>query len=601
MHFRDAVTRDIIVTPIHARNQYPSSVVAAVALSALLAGMASFSCRPSTPSLCSVTFVASVKPAGWGEPVYLTGDNAKLGDWDPAAVPMERRSDSVFTVTRQFPRGTHIAYKITAGSWWVEALNQSEALYSNFHLTVDRDMTVTVEIFDWLNRMKNGRPVYGTFRFDPRRPPVTLDGLWRYHSGDDPAWAAPALDDSAWPVVGSYLVWEQPTEPRWNGIGWFRFRMYVDSSLWNTTVALRVSQLGASEIYYNGRLLYSCGTVGSDRSATRPQATTAWQPLRFDPQPEQLIAVRYANDDVARQKRLGLSPGFILTLRDLTTAFRSDVQAREDSTRQIGFTVVALLLFILHLFLYGFLRQQRQHLYYAVCMLGFAGVIYFNYQRTIVPDVADVLLFLRLNGVAVAVAIFFGVLTIFETAYERFPKRIWFFLVLFVLLAIGSMAGVSTAIISRANYGFFILTAAEGLIAAFAKNTKNTAGGVIPLVGFVILSIFVTLQILIDYAVIPGVFGLTQVYVYGVLSLAVSMSVFLSYNFARMNRGLERQLVTVRELSEKTLEQERQAHALALERRVIELESERKSRELESARQLQLSLLPKEVPAVDGL
>ena len=57
------------------------------------------------------------------------------------------------------------------------------------------------------------------------------------------------------------------------------------------------------------------------------------------------------------------------------------------------------------------------------------------------------------------------------------------------------------------------------------------------------------------------------------------------------------QLVKVKELSEKTIEQERIANKLELERRIIEVEHKRKTKELEEARELQLSLLPKNIPA----
>jgi sigma-B regulation protein RsbU (phosphoserine phosphatase) len=37
-----------------------------------------------------------------------------------------------------------------------------------------------------------------------RQPVASIDGLWRFHLGDDPAWAAPGFDDSTWtPGIGS--------------------------------------------------------------------------------------------------------------------------------------------------------------------------------------------------------------------------------------------------------------------------------------------------------------------------------------------------------------------------------------------------------------
>lgn len=79
------------------------------------------------------------------------------------------------------------------------------------------------------------------------------------------------------------------------------------------------------------------------------------------------------------------------------------------------------------------------------------------------------------------------------------------------------------------------------------------------------------------------------------------MSLYLSYNFAYVNKDLKTQLENVKSLSEKALEQERIAAGLELERRLIEAENARQSKELESARELQLSLLPKKIPEVPGL
>ncbi len=207
----------------------------------------------------------------------------------------------------------------------------------------------------------------------------------------------------------------------------------------------------------------------------------------------------------------------------------------------------------------------------------------------------------KLNSLSDAVAIFFGLLVSYELTHVKLPKRFWLFLGMFCLVCLMVVAGYGGMFLTTVNYVFFGLTLLEIVFASFRKNTKALHGGWIVLVGFLFMAIFIILQILVDYSVIPGVFGTTQLYVYGMIGLAVSMSVFLSYNFARVNRDLEAQLINVRELSEKAIEQERTANKLALERTAIELENDRKTKELESARELQLSLLPKEVPKLKGL
>ncbi|MFQ5606165.1 MAG: PP2C family protein-serine/threonine phosphatase, partial [bacterium] len=83
-------------------------------------------------------------------------------------------------------------------------------------------------------------------------------------------------------------------------------------------------------------------------------------------------------------------------------------------------------------------------------------------------------------------------------------------------------------------------------------------------------------------------------YALGSIGFIIAMSVYLSRDFARTNKNLEIQLVQVKELSEKAIRQER-------ERAQLEAENARKSKELEEARQLQLSMLPKNPPSVPHL
>ena len=83
---------------------------------------------------------------------------------------------------------------------------------------------------------------------------------------------------------------------------------------------------------------------------------------------------------------------------------------------------------------------------------------------------------------------------------------------------------------------------------------------------------------------------------YGVACLLLSASLFIAFVFARMARTLEERLVQVEELSRRTLAQELEAKEREVARRLLEADNRRKTGELEAARELQLSLLPAELP-----
>ena len=67
-----------------------------------------------------------------------------------------------------------------------------------------------------------------TFSLITGREPVTsLDGMWRFHTGDNPAWADPNFDDSNWPLLRSDESWTKQGYPAFNGYAWYRFRIEV--------------------------------------------------------------------------------------------------------------------------------------------------------------------------------------------------------------------------------------------------------------------------------------------------------------------------------------------------------------------------------------
>jgi serine phosphatase RsbU (regulator of sigma subunit) len=563
--------------------------------------IALLSCSPSHDLNHSVKFVVLLERSASGQQVYLTGNKPQLGNWNPSVVPLTKNNDSDYSIILSFPSDESIEYKVTAGSWWTQALDKDESVYNNFRLKLKCDTVVSIHVYDWLNKMVNGRPVLTAERFHPKRPYLKLDGGWNYHPGDEPVWASPAYNDSGWQVTDPFIRWSTSSEPTWNGHGWFRFHLYADTSFWNRTLAIRIEQLGASQIFYNGRLLYSFGEISSSSTQYKPNSMSWWQEFKVDPQYDQLIAVRYENEDWKSLQGMEYTPGFLISLKDINTAFQTAVDVRRHAERQMLFTLIPLVLACIHFSLYGFLRKQRQNLYYAICMLGFAGLTFFSYVRNLVVDVGQIILYNKLGSFSVAIAILFGVLIVYELNYSKLPKRVWGFIGMFLIVNFLVLFNYPARLIIAVNYVFFGLTTLESIFSVFFRETKHLHGGWILLVGFLALTMFIALQILVDYAIIPQTIATSQMYAYGMLSLAISMSIFLSYNFARINKDLEVQLDTVQQLSDKAIEQERVAHSLALERKVIELESDRKSKELESARALQLSLLPKEVPRWKGL
>jgi hypothetical protein len=79
--------------------------------------------------------------------------------------------------------------------------------------------------------------------------PVKLDGLWRFHEGDNLAWAAPSFDDSSWQLQPADKHMPQPGNGADPGWGWYRIRAKLPAT--KEPLALAMGDAGC-EVYVDG-------------------------------------------------------------------------------------------------------------------------------------------------------------------------------------------------------------------------------------------------------------------------------------------------------------------------------------------------------------
>lgn len=185
------------------------------------------------------------------------------------------------------------------------------------------------------------------------------------------------------------------------------------------------------------------------------------------------------------------------------------------------------------------------------------------------------------------------------------PKQYLFFVILSALFVIHTiffplLGGDTFDIIFFIYAGIITAEIARSVIISIRGKQKWSWGWLIG-VGFIVAILFIGYQILIITEIITRpLFGIYLVYVYGLVFLAITVSIYLAKRMSDTHIHLEKQLIQVKELSEKTIEQERKAKEEELTRKLLEADNQRKTKELEEARKLQLSMLPKSVPEVPG-
>ncbi len=93
---------------------------------------------------------------------------------------------------------------------------------------------------------------------------ILLGKGWKFHAGDDSAWAKPEYNDKDWQTINPSLDIRHIPQLQNVSIGWFRLKLLVDSSLIDQPLGMTISQVGASEIYLDGNLVYRFGKVDSE-------------------------------------------------------------------------------------------------------------------------------------------------------------------------------------------------------------------------------------------------------------------------------------------------------------------------------------------------
>jgi hypothetical protein len=108
---------------------------------------------------------------------------------------------------------------------------------------------------------------------------ITLNGPWKFHTGDDALWADPNFDDSDWEIVdltatpgahdgdvgltGYVSGWQMKSHRGYFGYAWYRLRISVSAPQQEALALCGPFYVdSAYQVYFNGRLLGGVGDFG---------------------------------------------------------------------------------------------------------------------------------------------------------------------------------------------------------------------------------------------------------------------------------------------------------------------------------------------------
>jgi adenylate cyclase len=414
---------------------------------------------------------------------------------------------------------------------------------------------------------------------DSLRTSLTKDSLygafdnawWRYTKMDDSLMATPQYDDSNWKLIRS----EDIDSSILQGIGWFRLRFIIDSSIADKPIAFAIKQKGASEIYLDGKLIKRYGTINGKDSTEYYDPQNVPIILKIDSIGEHLFAVRYARYHHEDNE----FNGFSIVLENPDTAIENKI------TNDVAITAFLMVLFVvfltlgfLHILFFLYYKHILSNLWFSIFMFCIAGIwlSIFGAYLTNDPDFND-----DLKNAIVVFACLAGASFVFFIHILFNNKGKWWLAIAFLLCAVSLIGYFShTFEFGMALTALLVYVAVYSVVCLLRAIIKKVQGALILGIGFgfFLISLFavILLEIIMEGLELNtsgSILGavLAIVLLLDIVSIPLTMSVYQAWMFAKLNKDLTAQLQQVKELSETTIKQEQEKKHL-LENQNAQLE-----------------------------
>lgn len=392
---------------------------------------------------------------------------------------------------------------------------------------------------------------------------VDLSQGWRYKEADDPAMSKADYDDASWDRTESKLY---PTDESWaykkfNGICWLRKVLWVDSALVGVPLALSLSHLGATVVYMDGKVLDTFGAIRGKTNTEYESPARIPIVLSFISPGRHVLAIRYANFNARHNAEVFAAdyPGINMDLGLASDVLANSFgESRMATLMLILFVGIFFALSLAHFFMYMFQRSVVANLYFSIMCLSLAMMFVFAWLS----------MYSRLPGISLSGHFIYPVLTaafclslsaFTNTQFGR--KRIRFYIVCGLSVAAPLMVYLLSSFL-----GFAILinlVMFEAIVLIIRAIIRRVKGAGIVGVGMLLFTVFVFLvtaylTIMKNMSFHGGGTLAVGIAAIAFLGLPVSMSLFLAWSFAAVNKELKHNLEQVQELSEKTLQQEQE-------------------------------------------
>ena len=417
-----------------------------------------------------------------------------------------------------------------------------------------------------------------------------LDELWLFTTTSDSSNSRKNLSEKDWVHINSFLSEEDIKKTNFKGRGWFRTTFFADSDQVGKCFVQQFYMAGSCRVYVNGKFISEIGEYGGgddERSDGKNE------PVYFSPVfGLNVIAVEFENTlyEHTYADQGNLRGGFTSKIEPVGEFHWNEKNAFiQTAILGLGFFFLFASFGLIHFLLFLFYRERKSNLVFSIfCfLLSYYFISIFITKYVISnPETQKGFIFSFYLSFPF---LFISLISVFYSFfYQKIPKQFYFITAMALITSI--------CLFSEYTIGAVLLTLLivivlfEVLRIMIMANRKKMKGARIITIGFLSFISFVSF-LLAQIFLRDGklVYGsnefagviLVILFLLTILSIPLSMSIFLAWDFSQTNKSLSEKLVEVEELSVKTIEQEKEKQKmLAEQNEVLEVQVEERTKEI---------------------
>ncbi len=302
-----------------------------------------------------------------------------------------------------------------------------------------------------------------TFNLQTGREPVaSLDGFWRFHTGDNPAWSDPNFDDSQWPLLRSDEDWDQQGYKNYGGFAWYRFTVAVPEGSGNWSIYLGPMETGY-QLFVDGRLAGSFGPIlNSQNYSTSSRAFAISSAAGSGPRTFHIAIRAWHAPDWAAYAQGGFVGSSYFGDSGLIAqrAATSKSLQWNGLVDEYAYAVLSTLVGLVVLVLFFIRREEREYLWFALLLLANALDVGLDIGRVLalIPLPA----FDFIDGLVQSAALF-AALAFFSVVLRAPRSRTWWFVAALLLI---NPPAVFLYVFNISSVGFASLLATLAMLPA---------------------------------------------------------------------------------------------------------------------------------------